>query len=47
MESRNGLGRRNFDCINMVNISLVVLDVKIVNKVFSCFFLVEKFVKIV
>ena len=44
-ESRNGPGRRNFDCTNMANTSLVASDVKTVNKAPSCSSSAEKSVK--
>ena len=45
LESRNGPGRRNSDCTNMANTSLVASDVKTVNKAPSCSSSAEKSVK--
>ena len=44
-ESRNGPGRRNFDCTNIANTSLVASDVKTVNKAPSYSSSAEKSVK--
>ena len=44
-ESRNGPGRRDLDCTNMANTSLVASDVKTVDKAPSCSSPAEKSVK--
>lgn len=41
-ESRNGQGRRDPDCTNMANTSLVASDVEIVDKTPSCSSTTEK-----
>ena len=46
-ESRNGQGRRDLDCTNMANTSLVASDVEIVDKTPSCPSTTEKTVAVI
>ena len=45
-ESRKGQGRRDFDCTNMVDTSLVASDVETVDKTSSCSSTTEKTVAV-
>lgn len=46
-ESRNGQGRRDLDCTNMADTSLVASDVEIVDKTPSCPSTTEKTVAVI